>query len=106
MTIFNTYKLFLKYKDNIDHIIKSYDQLYIENANNKYQFYTWLINEKKDLLPYVNEASKIIDLFDISYYNNLELYENIKIMNGPIDKARLIEIMQTENFIFTNTISN
>ena len=106
MTIFNTYKLFLKYKDNIDHIIKSYDQLYIENANNKYQFYTWLINEKKDLLPYVNEASKIIDLFDISYYNNLELYENIKIMNGPIDKARLIEIMQTENFIFPNTISN
>jgi 5'-3' exonuclease len=110
MTIFNTYKLFLKYKDTItntiDRDVKHYDEPYIEIPNNKYQFYAWLLTEKKDLLPYINEASKIIDLFDISYYNNLELYDNIKIMNGPIDKARLIEIMQTENFIFPNANSN
>lgn len=109
MTIFNIYKLFIKYKEyNKQYQINNndIDESSNEISNNKYKFYDWLIIEKKDLSPYINEASKIIDLFDISYYNNLELYDNIKIMNGPIDKARLIEIMQTENFIFPNTISS
>jgi 5'-3' exonuclease len=105
MTIFNTYKLFLKYKDTLDRIVKPCDESSNDITEHKHQFYIWLLSEKKDLLSYINEASKIIDLFDISYYNNLELYDNIKIMNGPIDKARLIEIMQTENFIFPNTES-
>jgi 5'-3' exonuclease len=105
MTIFNTYKLFLKYKDTLDRIVKPCDESSNDITEHKHQFYIWLLSEKKDLLSYINEASKIIDLFDISYYNNLELYDNIKIMNGPIDKSRLIEIMQTENFIFPNTES-
>ena len=52
------------------------------------------------MYSYINEASKIIDLFDISHYDNLELYDNVKIMNGPIDRKRLIEVMEKENFIF------
>ena len=113
MTIFNIYKMFIKYKEynkqyqiNDNDNDNDIDELSNKISNNKYKFYDWLIIEKKDLSPYINEASKIIDLFDISYYNNLELYDNIKIMNGPIDKSRLMEIMQTENFIFPNTISS
>jgi 5'-3' exonuclease len=119
MTIFNTYKLFIKYKEYFNNTIETVIQSVIDSAienstenptetntndhtilNNKYRFYSWLMKEKKELIPYIIEASKIIDLFDISYYNNLELYDNIKIMNGHIDKSRLVEVMQKENFIF------
>ena len=111
MTIFNTYKLFVKYKEYFKNTIESVMESVIDSTietntnddnvlNDKYQFYSWLMKEKKELIPYINEASKIIDLFDISTYNNLELYDNIKIINGPIDKTRLIEVMQKENFIF------
>jgi 5'-3' exonuclease len=118
MTIFNTYKLFIKYKEYFKNTIESVVESVVESVmesvmesaiqntndhnvlNNKYQFYSWLMKENKELILYINEASKIIDLFDISYHNNLELYDNIKIMNGPIDKTRLVEVMQKENFIF------
>jgi hypothetical protein len=99
MTIFNTYKLFLKYKESTKNTI----QPQVPDGPHT-DFYSWLVVEQKDLELYINEASKIIDLFDISHYDNLELYDNIKIMNGPIDKARLVEVMQKENFIFIDTL--
>ena len=63
-------------------------------------FYKWLISQNNDIYSYINEACKVIDMFDISSYDNLELYDNIKIMNGPIHREQLIEVMQKENFIF------
>jgi hypothetical protein len=63
-------------------------------------FYKWLLSQNTDIYSYINEACKVIDMFDISSYDNLELYDNIKIMNGPIHREQLIEIMQKENFIF------
>lgn len=70
--------------------------------DDKQCFYKWLLNENTDLVTYIQNASKIIDLFDITHYDNLELYDNIKIINGPIDYKRLIEVMEKENFIFMN----
>jgi len=49
---------------------------------------------------YKNAMTEYNNLFDISHYDNLELYDNVKIMNGPIDRKRLIEVMEKENFIF------
>ena len=93
MTIFNSYKLFKKYKDCLKSIVE-------DNGDSDHDFYKWILKENEDLSLYIEEASKIIDLFDISSYDNLELYDNIKIMNGPIDRKRLIEVMEKENFIF------
>ena len=88
MTIFNSYKMFKQYKD------------YLKNNETQSDFYKWLLSQNKDIYSYINEASKVIDMFDISSYDNLELYDNIKIMNGPIHREQLIEVMQKENFIF------
>ena len=94
MTIFNSYKMFKSYKD------------YLKNRNENNEitpepdFYKWLLSQNTDIYSYINEACKVIDMFDISSYDNLELYDNIKIMNGPIHREQLIEIMQKENFIF------
>jgi 5'-3' exonuclease len=96
MTVFNSYKMFKSYKD------------YLKNRNENNEitpetepdFYKWLLSQNTDIYSYINEACKVIDMFDISSYDNLELYDNIKIMNGPIHREQLIEIMQKENFIF------
>ena len=94
MTIFNSYKMFKSYKD------------YLKNRNENNEitpepdFYKWLLSQNTDIYSYINEACKVIDMFDISSYDNLELYDNIKIMNGPIHRDQLIEVMQKENFIF------
>lgn len=105
MTIFNSYKMFKKYKEyckiiNENKIFDDTPATIIEA--DKQCFYKWLLTDNADLVTYIQDASKIIDLFDISSYNNLELYDNIKIMNGPIDYKRLIEVMEKENFIFMN----
>jgi len=88
MTIFNSYKMFKNYKDEL------------KNNETQSDFYKWLLSQNNDIHSHVTEASKVIDMFDISSYDNLELYDNIKIMNGPIHRQQLIEIMQKENFIF------
>jgi 5'-3' exonuclease len=92
MTIFNSYKMFKNYKDYLKNTI--------EINNDKHDFYKWILSQNTDMLSYINEASKVIDLFDISSCDNLQLYENVKIINGPINRQQLIEIMQKENFIF------
>jgi hypothetical protein len=79
---------------------KDYLKNTIEINNDKPDFYKWILSQNTDMLSYINEASKVIDLFDISSYDNLQLYENVKIINGPIHRQQLIEIMQKENFIF------
>ena len=97
--MFKSYKEYLKnIVSNDDKLIESIDV----NVYDKHDFYTWLLNENTNMSSYINEASKIIDLFDISSYDNLELYDNIKIMNGPVDRKRLIQVMEKENFVFIN----
>jgi flap endonuclease-1 len=104
MTIFNSYKMFKSYKEYYNNIVGSEndttDNNFIETVDDKPDFYKWLLSQNNNMSSYINEASKIIDLFDISSYDNLELYDNVKIMNGPIDRKRLIEVMEKENFIF------
>ncbi len=112
MTIFNSYKMFKGYKEYLKNIVSHSVSVSVSDNNDnvietvdvydKPDFYTWLLNQNTNMSSYINEASKIIDLFDISSYDNLELYDNIKIINGPIDRKRLIEVMEKENFIFIN----
>jgi len=84
MNIFHAFQLFKKYRD----------------AMNTEDFYDWIINEKIHSMQYIHEINKNMKLFNIGETKNLELYDNIKIVNGPINKALLIETMKKENFIF------
>jgi len=85
MTIFNSYKMFTKYKD--------------ENKITE-DFYNWVIRENESLADIIQNARKNICLFDIHHNNSLEIYDQIKIMNGPINRSQLIDVMKKENFIF------
>ena len=101
MTIFNSYKMFKNYKDYLKQMNSDTININETNENTpEHDFYKWLLSQNTDICSYINEARKVIDMFDISSYDNLELYDNIKIMNGPIHREQLIEVMQKENFIF------
>lgn len=84
MNIFHAFQLFKKYRD----------------AGDAIDFYEWIVNEKIHSTQYIDEINKNIKLFDINETKNLELYDNIKIVNGPINKNLLIDVMKKENFIF------
>jgi 5'-3' exonuclease len=90
MNIFHAFQVFKKYCDSVTET---------EGANAP-DFYEWIINEKIHSIQYIDEINKNIKLFDIDETKNLELYDNIKILNGPINKKLLIDTMKKENFIF------
>ena len=81
--IYTTFKYFRTYK----------------NENSSDDFYNWLI-KSSDYIKDYELLKKINDMFDISDHYNIKLFENIKIVNGPIMKNNLIEILKTDGFIF------
>ena len=86
----NTMKLFRKYKE------------VNTNANNL-TFYDWL-NQSEKTADYITDLDllhKINNMFIVS--NELtDLFKNIKIANGPVQKEIVKEIMKEDGFMFIN----
>jgi flap endonuclease-1 len=94
LNIFHAFQLFKKYREMTKET---------ENQNigaNVVDFYDWIIKEKIHSSNYIDKINKNMKLFEIDETKNLELYDHIKILNGPINKKLLIETMKKENFIF------
>ena len=84
----NTLKLFNKYKNSIN------------NSNSKTTFYEWL-QFNSDYISDLELLEKINRMFDLSLdHYKLEVFNNIKIINGPIIENLVREIMRDEGFIF------
>jgi flap endonuclease-1 len=63
-------------------------------------FYDWLI-EKTDYIKDYKLLIKIYDMFDLSKNHvNIEIFKQIKIINGPIVKNEINNILKTDGFIF------
>lgn len=92
ITLPNTIKLFRKYQD---------DQI---NNKNNVTFYDWLISSNKhdDYITDLELLQKINGMFDISNLKDdiMKEFKNIKIMNSPIQKLLVREIMKEEGFLF------
>ena len=85
-SIFNAFNLFKRYRET--------------NETESCEFYEWIIRESTHSKYYIDEVTKSLKLFDINQSENLEIYDHIKILNGPINRILLIEVMKKENFIF------
>ena len=90
LNIFHAFQLFKKYRDAVNEI----------DTINNLGFYEWIKQEKIHSANYIDEIEKNMKLFEIDESKNLELYDHIKILNGPINKKLLIDTMKKENFIF------
>jgi hypothetical protein len=84
--------LFRKYQD---------DQI---NNKNNVTFYDWLISSNKhdDYITDLELLQKINSMFDISNLKDeiMKVFKNIKIMNSPIQKLLVREIMKEDGFMF------
>ena len=67
---------------------------------NSTSFYDWLI-ENTDYVENYNMLIKIYDMFDLSKnHYNVQIFKEIKIINGPIMKNDLNDILKDDGFIF------
>jgi len=88
----NTVKYFHKYKSKCKK----------DNNKSTISFYDWLINTSdyiKDL-PLLEKINKMFNLNEEHF--NLEIFKNIKVINGPIRDNEIKDIMYDDGFIFIN----
>jgi len=80
----NTLKLFKKY----------------HKSNSKACFYEWLNSDNNYIKDY-ELLMKIHDMFDLNINHfDIKVFEKIKIINGPIVKDEIKNILKTDGFIF------
>lgn len=84
-------------KHNLYQIVKHFNNYRMVERNNS--FYEWL-EEKKDCILDIELLNKINAMFDIEQKESLRVFNDIKIINGPIKQDEIIDIMKKQNFIF------
>ena len=90
--LYSTLKLFKKYFKE-----RKLGKIHIDT-----QFYDWL-QENTEYIQDIELLKKIYLMFDLNNknnINNIQVFENIKIMNGSIYKEEIIEILKNDGFIF------
>jgi len=86
----------------LDATLKLFNKYRKEKTNDKTNsaFYDWLL-EKTDYIKDYNMLLKIYDMFDVNKnHYNVKVFENIKIINGPIQKSDIYDILKTDGFVF------
>ena len=70
-------------------------------SKSELQFYEWLNNKHENIIKDYDLLTKINTMFDlnISHYN-IKVFEKIKIINGPIMKDELKQILEKDGFLF------
>jgi flap endonuclease-1 len=84
-TLNETLKLFKKY----------------HKAKSNKEFYEWLKENNPNYIEDYDLLKKIYNMFDLSINHfDIKIFENIKIVNGPIMKEQMIEILKKDGFLF------
>lgn len=86
----------------LDATLKQFNKYRKDKTNDKTNsaFYDWLL-EKTDYIKDYNMLLKIYDMFDLTKnHYNVKVFENIKIINGPIQKSDIYDILKTDGFVF------
>jgi len=81
---------------NLYKVIKIFNKYKKENLN--IEFYDWLLTQ--DINQDISLLKTIYNKFDINKLINNYNYENIKIINSPIQKLKIKEILKADGFYF------
>lgn len=91
---------------NLYSTLKYFKKFFKEKRNEKIhtdkQFYDWLL-ENTEYIKDIELLQKIYMMFDVNNKNtknNIQVFDNIKIMNGPLYKEEIHEILKTDGFLF------
>ena len=93
---------------NLKLTIKHFKKYKISNKNdlnnNNHSFYNWLI-ENTNYIKDLELLLKIHNMFNLENYSQkLDIFKNIKIVNGPIRQDEIENIMREDDFIFCKNI--
>jgi hypothetical protein len=89
--VLKTMKMFYKYRSSQKKDLTS---------DLRHGFYMWLL-ENSTYIEDIELLKSIYDVFDINdKHINIKIFEKIKIVNGPIIKDRIKDILQDDGFIY------
>jgi flap endonuclease-1 len=96
-TLYTTLKYFKKYhKEKINELRNNSSKINDDEDG----FYHWLIKKSAYIKDY-DLLLKIYDIFDLNRNHfNIKILDNIKIVNGPIQKKEIYNILKGDGFIF------
>jgi 5'-3' exonuclease len=104
--LMNSLKMFKKYRKSIKEIHNGEEiceqQYCVEQLNGVIpSYYDW-VQEHTDCIEDYNMLMNIYDIFDLTTerHNHVEIFENIKIMNGTLDMQGMKPLLLEEGFIF------
>lgn len=91
MTSLKLFKKYRKYTKNLKN----------NKENELMSYYDWLL-ENTDYIEDFESLMNIYDMFDLTTerHNNVEIFDNIKIMNGSVDIESMKPLLMEEGFIF------
>jgi len=70
-------------------------------SNSNLCFYDWLNDNNENVIKDYELLKKIYDMFDLTQnHYNIKLFEKVKIVNGPIMKSEIYNILKTDGFLF------
>jgi 5'-3' exonuclease len=67
----------------------------------KIGFYDWLMNNYENCIKDYELLKKIYDMFDLTQnHYNIKIFEKIRIINGPIMREEIYNILKLDGFLF------
>ena len=86
-------------KNSLNNTLKIFKKYH--KSKSKVGFYEWL-NKDNNFIKDYDLLLKIYNMFELNNRFDIKVFEKIKIINGPIIKNEIINILKTDGFIFTN----
>jgi flap endonuclease-1 len=86
-------------KNNLNNTLKLFKKYH--KLNVKIGFYEWLNQIDNNFIKDYDLLLKIYDMFDLSTNHiNIKLFETIKIVNGPVLKDNIKNVLKNDGFLF------
>lgn len=86
-------------KNTLNDTLKQFKRYH--KSNSKIGFYQWLNENNNQFIKDYELLLKIYEMFDLTQnHYNIKLFEKVKIVNGPILKNDIKNILKTDGFIF------
>jgi flap endonuclease-1 len=103
-TDYNSLNNDIKNSHNLNATLKLFKKYFKEKKNQEnIEFYDWLLEHTNYIEDY-DLLMKICEMFDvINNHISIQVFDSIRIANGPILKREIQEILKTDGFIFKST---
>jgi 5'-3' exonuclease len=103
-TDYNSLNNDIKNSHNLNATLKLFKKYFKEKKNQEnIEFYDWLLEHTNYIEDY-DLLMKICEMFDVSNNHiSIQVFDSIRIANGPILKREIQEILKTDGFIFKST---